>query len=201
MFLAALVVSCCGAPSQVGPWAGVLWCMLSFQRVPRSIDPPYNSDRVARSLDGRSGRQHPQQKWKAQEMRQEVQEVQERDTWEVQEVQAPGPEEWAWEVEETPEDVDRRPRQVRKPDRQGRQSAGDSYGSPAEDGYGSPAEDEQEGRQATYKGGRQAGGGLGPGESLMPYRYGYAVADDEGNDFNQQEQSDGAQVARRKSLE
>ena len=28
----------------------------------------------------------------------------------------------------------------------------------------------------------------------MPYRYGYAVQDDIGNDFNQQEQSDGAQV-------
>merc|ERR1719420_41373 len=34
---------------------------------------------------------------------------------------------------------------------------------------------------------RQSGG-------LMPYRYGYAVQDDLGNDFNQQEQSDGAQV-------
>ena len=34
---------------------------------------------------------------------------------------------------------------------------------------------------------RQTGG-------LMPYRYGYAVQDDLGNDFNQQEQSDGAQV-------
>ena len=31
-------------------------------------------------------------------------------------------------------------------------------------------------------------------EPLMPYRYGYAVQDDIGNDFNQQEQSDGAQV-------
>ena len=28
----------------------------------------------------------------------------------------------------------------------------------------------------------------------MPYRYGYAVQDDLGNDFNQQEQSDGDQV-------
>ena len=28
----------------------------------------------------------------------------------------------------------------------------------------------------------------------MPYRYGYAVQDDGGNDYNQQEQSDGAQV-------
>ena len=27
-----------------------------------------------------------------------------------------------------------------------------------------------------------------------PSRYGYAVQDDEGNDFNQQEQSDGAQI-------
>jgi len=31
-------------------------------------------------------------------------------------------------------------------------------------------------------------------QPLMPYRYGYAVQDDIGNDFNQQEQSDGAQV-------
>lgn len=31
-------------------------------------------------------------------------------------------------------------------------------------------------------------------EPLMPYRYGYAVQDDIGNDFNQQEQSDGDQV-------
>ena len=29
---------------------------------------------------------------------------------------------------------------------------------------------------------------------LMPYRYGYAVKDEDGNDFNQQEQSDGQQV-------
>merc|ERR1711997_876556 len=29
---------------------------------------------------------------------------------------------------------------------------------------------------------------------MGPYRYGYAVQDDIGNDFNQQEQSDGAQV-------
>ena len=28
----------------------------------------------------------------------------------------------------------------------------------------------------------------------MPYRYGYAIQDDEGNDFNQQEQNDGNQV-------
>ena len=28
----------------------------------------------------------------------------------------------------------------------------------------------------------------------MPYRYGYAVKDEDGNDFNQQEQSDGQQV-------
>ena len=28
----------------------------------------------------------------------------------------------------------------------------------------------------------------------FPSRYGYAVQDDEGNDFNQQEQSDGEQV-------
>ena len=31
-------------------------------------------------------------------------------------------------------------------------------------------------------------------EPLMPYRYGYAVQDTDCNDFNQQEQSDGAQV-------
>merc|ERR1719278_1198102 len=36
--------------------------------------------------------------------------------------------------------------------------------------------------------------GAGGGEPLMPYRYGYAVQDDIGNDFNQQEQSDGAQI-------
>ena len=43
--------------------------------------------------------------------------------------------------------------------------------------------------------GRQGGvPGAGGGEPLMPYRYGYAVQDDIGNDFNQQEQSDGAQV-------
>ena len=36
--------------------------------------------------------------------------------------------------------------------------------------------------------------GLCPGQSLMPYRYGYAIQDDEGNDFNQQEQNDGNQV-------
>jgi hypothetical protein len=29
----------------------------------------------------------------------------------------------------------------------------------------------------------------------MPYRFGYAVKDQEGNDFNQQEQSDGEQVS------
>ena len=43
-------------------------------------------------------------------------------------------------------------------------------------------------------GGRQGVPGAGGGEPLMPYRYGYAVQDDIGNDFNQQEQSDGAQV-------
>ena len=32
------------------------------------------------------------------------------------------------------------------------------------------------------------------GAPLMPYRFGYAVQDDVGNDFNMQEQSDGAQV-------
>ena len=40
-------------------------------------------------------------------------------------------------------------------------------------------------------GGRGAAAGSEP---LMPYRYGYAVQDDIGNDFNQQEQSDGAQI-------
>ncbi len=30
----------------------------------------------------------------------------------------------------------------------------------------------------------------------MPYRFGYAVKDEDGNDFNQQEQSDGEQVHR-----
>ena len=29
---------------------------------------------------------------------------------------------------------------------------------------------------------------------LSPYRFGYAVKDDEGNDYNQQEQSDGNKV-------
>ena len=49
--------------------------------------------------------------------------------------------------------------------------------------YGAPP-------QASY-----GGGGGGGGEvALMPYRYGYAVQDDIGNDFNQQEQSDGDQV-------
>ena len=36
---------------------------------------------------------------------------------------------------------------------------------------------------------RQTGG------ALMPYRFGYAVQDDVGNDFNQQEQSDGNVVS------
>ena len=35
---------------------------------------------------------------------------------------------------------------------------------------------------------------LCPDKSSYLYRYGYAVQDDEGNDFNQQEQSDGEQV-------
>ena len=50
------------------------------------------------------------------------------------------------------------------------------------------------GRVPGGPGGRQAPGATG--EPLMPYRYGYAVQDDIGNDFNQQEQSDGAQVWR-----
>ena len=36
--------------------------------------------------------------------------------------------------------------------------------------------------------------------SLGPYRYGYAVQDDTGNDFNQQEQSDGNTVSNQKSI-
>ena len=51
------------------------------------------------------------------------------------------------------------------------------------------------GGRAPGVGGRQVPG-AGGGEPLMPYRYGYAVQDDIGNDFNQQEQSDGAQVWR-----
>ena len=31
-------------------------------------------------------------------------------------------------------------------------------------------------------------------DGILTIRYGYAVQDDEGNDFNQQEQSDGEQV-------
>merc|ERR1719297_553560 len=59
-----------------------------------------------------------------------------------------------------------------------RQAAGTNYGAPGG------------GAQPTYSG----PGGGGGGEPLMPYRYGYAVQDDIGNDFNQQEQSDGAQI-------
>ena len=87
----------------------------------------------------------------------------------------------------------------------------------ASTGYGAPGG----GAQATYNSGGGGGGGVGGigggggggggrnpgvggrqvpgaggGEPLMPYRYGYAVQDDIGNDFNQQEQSDGAQVGR-----
>merc|ERR1719410_1790095 len=58
-----------------------------------------------------------------------------------------------------------------------RQAAGTNYGAPGG------------GAQPTY-----SGPGGGGGEPLMPYRYGYAVQDDIGNDFNQQEQSDGAQI-------
>lgn len=75
-----------------------------------------------------------------------------------------------------------------------RQAAGTNYGAPGG------------GAQPTYSGpggGGGGGGGIGGnrgvpgaggGEPLMPYRYGYAVQDDIGNDFNQQEQSDGAQI-------
>merc|ERR1711892_414651 len=49
-------------------------------------------------------------------------------------------------------------------------------------GYGAPPP------QASYGGG---GGAAAAPLPLMPYRYGYAVQDDIGNDFNQQEQSDG----------
>jgi len=50
-------------------------------------------------------------------------------------------------------------------------------------GYGAPPP------QASY-----GGGGAAAPLPLMPYRYGYAVQDDTGNDFNQQEQSDGDQI-------
>jgi len=77
-----------------------------------------------------------------------------------------------------------------------RQAANTNYGAPGGGG------------QATYQGGSSGGAGGGggrgqgsrpqtgasPGDPLMPYRYGYAVQDDIGNDFNQQEQSDGAQI-------
>ena len=71
-----------------------------------------------------------------------------------------------------------------------RQAAGTNYGAPGG------------GAQPTYSGpggGGGGGGGIGGnrgvpgaggGEPLMPYRYGYAVQDDIGNDFNQQEQSE-----------
>ena len=54
-------------------------------------------------------------------------------------------------------------------------------------GYGAPPP------QASYGGGGGGGAAAAP-QPLMPYRYGYAVQDDIGNDFNQQEQSDGDQV-------
>jgi hypothetical protein len=47
--------------------------------------------------------------------------------------------------------------------------------------------------QASYGGGGGGGAAAAP-QPLMPYRYGYAVQDDIGNDFNQQEQSDGQVV-------
>merc|ERR1712154_566492 len=67
--------------------------------------------------------------------------------------------------------------------RSARQAANTNYGAPGG------------GAQPSYQGGSSGGGrGAGGGEPLMPYRYGYAVQDDIGNDFNQQEQSDGAQI-------
>lgn len=54
-------------------------------------------------------------------------------------------------------------------------------------GYGAPPP------QASYGGGGGGGAAAAP-QPLMPYRYGYAVQDDIGNDFNQQEQSDGDQI-------
>merc|ERR1712088_191973 len=55
--------------------------------------------------------------------------------------------------------------------------------------YGGDGQHEIEERQATYNSGK------GGGEALMPYRYGYAVQDgDTGNDFNQQEQSNGDEI-------
>jgi len=70
--------------------------------------------------------------------------------------------------------------------------------------YGSPGGGSQPAYQGGGSGGAGGGGGRGPqgnrntgaspGDPLMPYRYGYAVQDDIGNDFNQQEQSDGAQI-------
>jgi len=68
-----------------------------------------------------------------------------------------------------------------------RQAANTNYGAPGGGGGG-----------AGGGGGRGPQGnrntGASPGDPLMPYRYGYAVQDDIGNDFNQQEQSDGAQI-------
>jgi len=58
-----------------------------------------------------------------------------------------------------------------------------------QNGYGAPPP------QASYGGGGGGGGGGATApQPLMPYRYGYAVQDDIGNDFNQQEQSDGDQI-------
>jgi len=76
-----------------------------------------------------------------------------------------------------------------------RQAANTNYGAPG--GGGQPAY--QGGAGGGGGGGRGSGGGRGAAgavgsEPLMPYRYGYAVQDDIGNDFNQQEQSDGAQI-------
>jgi len=77
-----------------------------------------------------------------------------------------------------------------------RQAANTNYGAPG--GGSQPAYQGGGGGGAGGGGGRGPQGnrntGASPGDPLMPYRYGYAVQDDIGNDFNQQEQSDGAQI-------
>ena len=81
---------------------------------------------------------------------------------------------------------------VRRP----RQAASTGYGAPGGGGVGGiGGGGGGGGGRNPGVGGRQVPG-AGGGEPLMPYRYGYAVQDDIGNDFNQQEQSDGAQVGR-----
>ena len=85
---------------------------------------------------------------------------------------------------------------VRRP----RQAASTGYGAPGGGGVGGIGGGGGGigggvgGGRGPGGGGRQGVPGAGGGEPLMPYRYGYAVQDDIGNDFNQQEQSDGAQV-------